>query len=99
MRRDGRVQRRILGPARDEEAPARSELTTVFVAATARSGPAAIGRTVSAASATGEAASLTSARVSAPPSRAARVAETRSGLRPDCEMTMKSAPSTRGGRR
>src|ERR1700759_4615627 len=45
----------------------------------------------SASSATGEDVALTMATVRAPAARADFVAATRSGLRPDCEMTMNSA--------
>src|ERR1700751_5030538 len=72
-------------------APAAIEPITVLVAATECSGPASIGRRNSAASATGELTALTIATVRAPDSRADCVAATRSGLRPDWEITMNSA--------
>ena len=50
-----------------------------------------MGMTNSAASATGEAGALTMAMVRAPAARADLVAAIRSGLRPDCEITMNSA--------
>ena len=63
-----------------------------FVAATARSGPACNGSTVSAAAANGDVASLTSATTCAPAFRYAATVASRSGLRPDCEIAMHSAP-------
>ena len=80
-------------------APAAIEPITVLVAATECSRPASMGMTNSALSATGEAAALTIATVRAPASRAARVAATRSGLRPDCEITMNSALRSLSGTR
>ena len=52
---------------------------------------ASMGMTNSAACATGDDVALTMAMVRAPAARADLVAATRSGLRPDCEMTMNSA--------
>src|SRR5437764_15054228 len=71
--------------------PAAIEPTTVLVAGSEGSGPASIGMTNSAASATGDGTALTIATVRAPDARADCVAATRSGLRPDCEITMNSA--------
>src|SRR5882762_5705208 len=65
--------------------------TTDFVAATARSGPAPTGSVNSQARATGDVTSFTMAIVSAPLFLADRAPVTRSGLRPDCDMTMKTA--------
>ena len=72
-------------------APAAIEPITVLVAATECSLPASIGTTNSASSATGDDVALTMAMVRAPAARADRVAAIRSGLRPDCEITMNSA--------
>src|SRR5882672_4278332 len=72
-------------------APAAIEPITVFVAATECSAPASIGTTNSAAVATGDDVAFTIATVRAPDARADLVAATRSGLRPDCEITMNSA--------
>src|SRR5262245_26121510 len=72
-------------------APATREPIAVLVAATASSGPASIGTTNSAASLTGDGTALTIATVGGPAARADCVAATRSGLRPDCEITMNSA--------
>jgi hypothetical protein len=46
----------------------------------------------------GEAASLLTASVRAPPARALRIISMMSGLRPDCEMPTQSAPSSRSRR-
>jgi hypothetical protein len=61
------------------------EPITVLVAATECSGPASIGTTNSASSATGDDVALTMAIVRAPAARADLVAVIRSGLRPDCD--------------
>src|SRR5439155_3923713 len=53
--------------------------------------PASIGTTNSASSATGDDVALTMAMVRAPAARADLVAAIRSGLRPDCEITINSA--------
>src|SRR5215471_6847557 len=63
----------------------------VFVAAMECSAPASIGMTNSAAAATGEEVAFTMAIVRAPVARADFVAATRSGLRPDCEITINRA--------
>jgi len=55
------------------------------------SAPASIGMTNSAAVATGDEVVFTMATVRAPAARADFVAATRSGLRPDCEITMNNA--------
>src|SRR3974390_1628144 len=72
-------------------APAAIEPITVFVAAMECSAPASIGMTNSAALATGDEVAFTMAIVRAPVARADFVAATRSGLRPDCEITMNKA--------
>ena len=66
-----------------------------FVAATLRSGPAARPKTSSAISDSGELTSFTSASTNAPASFRLATVASRSGLRPDCEIAMQSAPSTR----
>ncbi len=71
--------------------------STVFVAATLRSGPASMSSTSSQADASGDAGSFTTASVSAPPARACSAEAIRSGLRPDCDMATKSAPRRRCG--
>src|SRR5258707_14594925 len=65
--------------------------TTDFVAATACSGPAPTGSVNSQARATGDFTSFTMAIVRAPLFLADRAPVTRSGRRPDCGMTMKTA--------
>src|SRR3981081_1422077 len=65
--------------------------TTDFVAATARSRPAPIGSVSSQARATGDVTSFTIAIVRAPLFLADRAPVTRSGLRPDCDITIKTA--------
>ena len=57
----------------------------VLVAATARSSPASIATTESAASASGEPGSLVIAIVGAPERRARSTYSTTSGVRPDCD--------------
>ena len=49
---------------------------------------------MSQAAAIGEPATLVIATVSAPPSPALRIISTMSGLCPDCEMPMQTAPSS-----
>src|ERR1700738_544623 len=71
--------------------PTTIDNTTDFVAATERSGPAPIGSVNSQAKATGDVTSFTIAIVSALLFLADSAPATRSGLRPDCDMTMKRA--------
>src|SRR6185295_6845105 len=72
-----------------------SDATNVLVAATLTSGPAAIGRTRSQATANGLSVSLTMAAMRAPVAFAEDADSTRSSLRPDCEMARNSWPSSR----
>ncbi len=67
-----------------------------LVAATLRSGPARNGNTASAMRARGEVSSLTRATTKAPASAAAWAAASRSGLRPDWEITRQSVPFMSG---
>ncbi len=69
----------------------------VFVAGRARSGPARMSRWNSLTAASAEPALLVTARVIAPPSRAARVDATRSGEPPDW-LTVTTRQSLRSGR-
>lgn len=69
--------------------------STDLVAATLCSRPAATSMTAALSAASGEPGSLTMARQKAPAPRAMAVWRTRSGLRPDCEMAMNSAPAMR----
>ena len=66
-----------------------------FVAATLHSGPAARPKTSSAIADSGELTSFTSASTQAPASLRLSTVASRSGLRPDWEIAMHSAPSTR----
>jgi hypothetical protein len=63
-----------------------------LVAATLVSAPACSGTATSTSCMSGESAVLQKASVNAPPSFAARVAVSRSGLLPDCEMAMNNTP-------
>ena len=67
----------------------------VLVAATLRSGPASIGRTISQAAANGLSVTLTSATVNAPAAFAIAALSTRSSLRPDCDTAKNSCPERR----
>ena len=73
-------------------------MTKVLVAATLRSGPACSASAWSTAAAIGEAASLVTATVSAPPARALCIISTMSGLCPDWETPRQTAPSSRSWR-
>lgn len=64
----------------------------LLVAATLVSGPAPRGKATSTSPASGEAMSLISPIVSAPPRLAVSVNWSVSGLRPDCEAAMNTAP-------
>jgi hypothetical protein len=72
---------------------AASEATYDLVAATLCSSPTHSGTTQSAAAASGEFSSFTSATTRAPASFAARAVASRSGLRPDCEIARKRHPA------
>jgi hypothetical protein len=67
----------------------------VFVEATLNSGPAAIGRTMSQAAASGLFTSLTIAAVNAPAALADVVVSIKSSLPPDWEIARKNWPSSR----
>ena len=64
----------------------------VFVAAIDRSGPAASGRTASAARPSAESGSFVTATVNAPCSRARATYSTTSGVRPDCDSASTHEP-------
>src|SRR3954453_7664011 len=74
-----------------------SEVMKLLVAAALFSGPAPCGRTIEAISASGEFGSLTKATTIAPESRAARAAASRSGLRPDWDITRQSVLASESG--
>src|SRR4029453_419227 len=69
---------------------AESDVMKLLVAAALFSGPAPCGRTREAVSASEESGSLTKATTIPPEPRAAPAAASRSGLRPDCEITRQS---------
>src|SRR4051812_27100856 len=71
---------------------AESEVMKLLVAAALFSGPAPCGSTIEAISAKGDSGSLTKATTIAPESRAACAAASKSGLRPDCDITRQSMP-------
>ena len=70
-----------------------SEAIYDLVAATLVSGPACSGTATSTMRMSGDSGELHNATVIAPLSRALRVAVSRSGLMPDCEMAMNNTPS------
>ncbi len=70
-----------------------------LVAATERSAPAHKGKSASASRASGDASSLTKATDRARCALAVRCMARMSGLRPDCEMAIATAPSSLSGTR
>jgi hypothetical protein len=83
--------------AAESSATAATEFAYVFVAATARSGPACNGSTQSAVRARSDLGSFVIASVGRPWRRASASTATTSGEAPDCEIAIAKAPASRGG--